>query len=331
MRPHFAMALLGSVACARDEVSFDFGWKFRLGASGPPQPPPPPSPPLGCTGEFAFQNASGLQCGGLGQDSNAQNAADCELDCCNDNACGVWQWAEGAGGGCWRGQCTAFNRDARWVGGNRTAPFRPAPTPAPPAPGATPPEALPGYDDTTQDWSTVHAPHDSLIALPVSKALCPTGCSGRSYIPRYPSWYRKHFNLPAAWEDGSSSHSSGGSGGSLVHLRFDGVFRECEVWLNGVNVTEHTSGYTSFTVPLSAAKQASLRFGAGAANENVLAVFIDPDKGKSGWWCVLQATTRACERCPPAGLPPASSHQTMPPFSLLRAPPFPPTSAAVTH
>ena len=272
---------------ARDELSFDFGWRFRLGKSAAPLPPPPPSPPVGCTGQFAFQNASGLQCDGLAQDSNAQNAADCERDCCNDNACGVWQWAVGQGGGCWRGQCTTFNKEARWVGGKRTPPFGPAPTPAPPAPGTTPPEALPSYDDTGKEWSTVHAPHDSLVALPVNKALCPTGCSGRSYIPRYPSWYRKHFTLPAAWEDGSA-----------VHLVFDGVFRECEVWLNGKNITSHLSGYTSFVVPLSAAKQAKLQFGADA--QNVIAVFIDPNKGKSGWWWVQPRGQSCANACPRA-------------------------------
>ena len=46
-----------------------------------------------------------------------------------------------------------------------------------------------GYNDS--DWIMVNAPHDALITNSVSDTLCPGGCSGRSYIPRYPNWYRK--------------------------------------------------------------------------------------------------------------------------------------------
>ena len=77
--------------------------------------------------------------------------------------------------------------------------------------------------------------------------------------------YRKHFTLPKEWDDGSA-----------IWIYFEGTFRETTVWLNGVNLTTHISGYTSYAVRLDGAK-----FG---ADENVLALFIDPDTGRSGWW-----------------------------------------------
>jgi hypothetical protein len=172
----------------RTEVSFDFGWRFRLGATGPPPPPPAPSPSVGCDGKYAFANASGVQCAGL-QFDGASTPEGCATACCNDNACGVWQFEDPAvgGGGCWRGVCQGgMNPNKNWVGGARAAPTPPQPPPAPLP--TNPPEAQPAYNDSTADWTTVNAPHDSLINAAPNFELCPDGCSGRSYIPRYPSW-----------------------------------------------------------------------------------------------------------------------------------------------
>ena len=129
-----------------------------------------------------------------------------------------------------------------------------------------PPEAQPAFDDA--EWSRVAAPHDSLIGNAVSKELCPDGCSGHSYIPRYDSWYRKHFRVPSSWADGST-----------IWLYFHGTFRETTVFLNGKNISSHISGYTSFSVRLD--NQPGLKYG---DEENVLALFIDPNTGKTGWW-----------------------------------------------
>eukprot|EP01047_Picozoa_sp_COSAG01_P058039 COSAG01_NODE_6787_length_3498_cov_6.123272_1_plen_193_part_00 len=112
------------------------------------------------------------------------------------------------------------------------------------------------------------APHDSLVGNTVSKELCPNGCSGHSYIPRYDSWYRKHFRLPSSWADGSA-----------IWLYFHGTFRETTLFLNGKNISKHISGYTSFAVRLD--NQPGLKHG---DEENVLALFIDPNTGKTGWW-----------------------------------------------
>lgn len=258
----------------RSTVNFDFAWRFRLGLQHPPSPPPPPTPSVGCAGANAFAPANGLQCGGLSPfRPKGTTAALCEKACCDDNACAVWQWEDPKiqGGGCWLGECTAgFNKVTSWVGGNRSAPVPPAPTPAPLPPGVSPPESKVAYDDSS--WELINAPHDSLINQSASKELCAGGCSGHSYIPRYDSWYRKHFALPQAWALGAAE--------GAIWLRFDGVFRETTIWLNGVNISSHISGYTSFSVRLP---NELLKFGT-SGGVNVVALLTDPNKGKTGWW-----------------------------------------------
>eukprot|EP00965_Chrysotila_dentata_P229531 6197239-Pleurochrysis_carterae.AAC.2 len=85
-------------------------------------------------------------------------------------------------------------------------------------PGVHPDEAQPEYDDS--EWKPVQLPHDALIEFGPSKVACPTGCSGKSYIPRHVLWYRKRFSLPAGWA------------GSAIWLDFEGSFRKTTVWVN---------------------------------------------------------------------------------------------------
>ena len=78
-------------------------------------------------------------------------------------------------------------------------------------------------------------------------------------------------------------------------VRFDGVFRETRIWLNGVLVRDHAAfpgdangekggagmggGYTSFNARLD--NVSSILYGESA--ENVLTVYVDPRAG-SGWF-----------------------------------------------
>jgi hypothetical protein len=256
----------------REDLNFDFNWRFRLGLHMPPPPPPPPSPPAGCAGAYAFHNKSGVACRGLGHDSKGDaSAEDCEKRCCEDDGCAVWQWAPesvqppASAGGCWRGVCPTFYPRTEFIGAVRTPPRTLPPTPSPLPPGTIPAEAQRNFSDS--NWTLVQTPHDSLIDSAPSHELCPSGCSGRSYIPRYVSWYRKSFSAPQEWE------------GSAVWLYFDGIFRETTIYLNGQNITSHTAGYTSFAVRLDGN---GLEY--GASSKNVLAVFVDSDTGRSGWW-----------------------------------------------
>ena len=128
-------------------------------------------------------------------------------------------------------------------------------------------EAQPGFSDSV--WQLVDLPHDMHINAAPSRELCGTGCSGLSYLPRHSGWFRKRFRLPQEWERSSR-----------LALVFEGVFRHSQIYLNGQLLAQHSCGYTSFEVELPAA---SLRFG-DAAQENVVAVFVDATSG-SGWWC----------------------------------------------
>ena len=52
-------------------------------------------------------------------------------------------------------------------------------------------------------------------------------------------WYRKHFDVPAAWS------------GRRVNLEFDGVFQVAELFVNGQRIGEHKGGYTGFTFDIT--------------------------------------------------------------------------------
>ena len=79
-------------------------------------------------------------------------------------------------------------------------------------------------------------------------------------------WYRKEFTIPRA---------NGGHGTfQQVEVRFDGVFQNSDVWLNGVHLGFHPNGYTSFAYSLTP----YLRSG-----KNVLAVRVDNSGETSRW------------------------------------------------
>jgi hypothetical protein len=74
------------------------------------------------------------------------------------------------------------------------------------------------------NWDDANLPHS--FSMPYFAA-------DRFYVGY--GWYRKHFNVPAAWS------------GKRVNLEFDGVFQVAEVFLNGRRIGEHKGGYTGFT------------------------------------------------------------------------------------
>jgi len=143
--------------------------------------------------------------------------------------------------------------------------------PVKPNPGQNPPEAQEKYDDS--NWTAIQLPHDGLIATSPSNKACPSGCSGKSYIPRHVLWYRKAFKLPANWS------------GSAIWLDFQGSFRLTTVWVNGDLISSHDCGYTPFRIRLD--NITSIKIG----GSNEITVFVDPDNGDSGsrehgsgWW-----------------------------------------------
>ena len=88
--------------------------------------------------------------------------------------------------------------------------------------------------------------------------------AGHAALPTPAAWYRKTFTLPAS-DKGTSR---------LGRFRRR-VSRLSTVWLNGVLLGNHPSGYTGFRYDLNKAAH----FG----GKNVLAVHVNPHKAE-GWW-----------------------------------------------
>lgn len=113
------------------------------------------------------------------------------------------------------------------------------------------------YDDSS--WRPLDLPHDFVLEQPYD----PTGNVSHGFRRGAVGWYRKSFDLPV--EDL----------GKQLWLEFDGVFRNCTVWLNGFLLGNHASGYTSFHYDISDV--------ANYGGRNVLAVRVDATEFE-GWW-----------------------------------------------
>ena len=109
----------------------------------------------------------------------------------------------------------------------------------------------PSFDDA--GWRRVDLPHDWSIEGPYSKDAPTTGRGG--YLPTGIGWYRRVFNVPPAWR------------GKRVHIEFDGVYMNSDVWINGVLLGHRPYGYITFEYDLTP----YLRFD----GHNVLAVRVD--------------------------------------------------------
>jgi beta-galactosidase len=94
------------------------------------------------------------------------------------------------------------------------------------------------FDDSK--WDGANLPHS--FSMPYFAA-------DRFYVGY--GWYRKHFNVPAAWS------------GRRVNLEFDGVFQVAEIFVNGQLIGEHKGGYTGFTLDIT---------GAVKTGDNIVAV-----------------------------------------------------------
>jgi beta-galactosidase len=104
----------------------------------------------------------------------------------------------------------------------------------------------PGYPDN--NWRKVHLPHDWAIEDQ-------NDSSGTA-------WYRKSFTLPKM---------------ENVSIRFDGVYMDSDVWLNGHHLGNHPYGYTPFTYDLTP-------YLAAPGKINVLAVRVKNDGLNTRWY-----------------------------------------------
>jgi beta-galactosidase len=129
------------------------------------------------------------------------------------------------------------------------------------------------YNDA--DWAAVDLPHDWAIELPFVQPayLDPNRDDqrashgykplGREYPDTSVGWYRHTFILPAT------------DAGRRLTLEFEGVFRDCRVWVNGYLLTRNSSGYAPFSVDFTDV--------ANLGGLNVVALRVDASEGE-GWF-----------------------------------------------
>jgi beta-galactosidase len=133
-----------------------------------------------------------------------------------------------------------------------------------------------GADSTVfndSQWRTLDLPHDwsieDLPAAPGKKQIGPftedsEGKGSTGNVKGGIGWYRKTFTLDKSTKN------------KRVQVCFDGVYRECNVWINGHHLGFHAYGYTPFFYNLTPYLKP-------AGQKNVLAVWVN-NPGKNSRW-----------------------------------------------
>ena len=270
--------LLSRTASARVTVSVDLGWRFFRGLPAPAT----------CTTPF-LQNYTGQECAGLGAAPQATTAAACELTCCADPTCEIWQFSAQPlpGGGCWVGAVppTGCNPGGSWTSFANTT-----------RAGGVPAWAALNFSDAA--WDVIDAPHDFIITganETQSPYVDDRSLQGQAFIPKSVGVYRKHFALPASFA------------GTHVELYVEGMYAYATYYLNGALLGSHALGYVRRTRQCSAAFNALTKHTPlstllpqtsffvrldNASNlffdgrDNVLSVLVDATASRdTGWWC----------------------------------------------
>ena len=131
---------------------------------------------------------------------------------------------------------------------------------------------LPAFDDRT--WRTVDLPHDwSIENLPAQKSgevVGPfstesIGTTATGYTVGGTGWYRKTFTLPVNEKI------------KQTIISFDGVYMNCDVWVNGHFLGNHPYGYTAFQYDIS-------EYLNPAGKANVIAVKVKNEGKNSRWY-----------------------------------------------
>jgi beta-galactosidase len=124
--------------------------------------------------------------------------------------------------------------------------------------------AAAGFDD--RSWRKLNLPHDWAVEQPFDNGASVSHgfkTVGRNFPNTSIGWYRKTFIIPKADE------------GKRLSIAFDGVFRNCIVWINGFYLGTEPSGYTGFEYNISE----YLNYG----GENTIAVRVDATM-EEGWF-----------------------------------------------
>ncbi len=126
--------------------------------------------------------------------------------------------------------------------------------------GNFPDAAAVDFDDA--EWRKLDLPHDWSIEGEIA-ATNPSGNDG-GYFPTGIGWYRKTFVVPESWSD------------KQIHVYFEGVYMNAEVFINGISLGVYPYGYSSFFHNLTPYLK--------AGDENVLAVKVDNSQQKNCRW-----------------------------------------------
>lgn len=127
--------------------------------------------------------------------------------------------------------------------------------------------ADPAFDDSS--WRTLDLPHDWAVEQAFVK-VDDDNVTAHGYKPigrQFPKttigWYRKSIVIPVSDQ------------GKRLAVKFDGVFRDSQVWLNGHYLGRNFSGYSEFLFDITDV--------AAFGQKNVLVVRVDPSLSE-GWF-----------------------------------------------
>jgi len=132
-------------------------------------------------------------------------------------------------------------------------------------------ELVPGEYDVT-DCQKVQLPHDWSLFYPFDEHA--PSCGSGGYVETGIGWYRKKFCISGevTAEDG-------------IFLRFDGVYMQARVWVNGKELGRHIYGYTPFEWDITA-------FLHGQGADNVVDVRVDNSAQPGSRWYSGSGITR---------------------------------------
>jgi len=117
-------------------------------------------------------------------------------------------------------------------------------------------------DCNDAEWRVVSVPHDWSIEGPFAKENA-GGASG-GYVPLGVGWYRKTFRI-------DPDHRR-----QKVFVEFDGIYKNSDVWINGIHAGKRWYGYASF--------QYDLTKHINWDGENVIAVRVDNSQQTCRWY-----------------------------------------------
>lgn len=125
---------------------------------------------------------------------------------------------------------------------------------------------VPGFDDSK--WRVVDLPHDwSIEDLPGKYTPFDPDAIGQvstGFTTGGTAWYRKNFIVSAAEKS------------KRIIIRFDGVYMNSDIWVNGTFAGNHPYGYTGFWYDITD----KIKFG----ENNVLAVRVKNEGQNSRWY-----------------------------------------------